>query len=57
MTAPWNVRVTPRYYSTLKKLVLASPDYFLVEIKVNGEWIAAGTAPTGWLAFWQGVAA
>ena len=57
MTAPWNVRVTPRHYTTAREQENpAVPDYFLVETRERGRWICSGTARTWLEAFLMGVA-
>ena len=57
MTAPWNVRVTPRWVGMKLLAEIRRPDFFAVHVRVKDGWQDAGTARSWWEAFWQGVAA
>ena len=58
MNWPWNVRVTGMHEGRDGDQRLILPwDYYTVEVRMGGRWLGAGTAPTWWAAFFQGLAA
>lgn len=55
MFAPWNVRVTGRQldrYGDQRDIL--PPDYYVVEVRIKGQWFDAGTGGTWLEAFLMG---
>ena len=46
VTAPWNVRVVPMWYSDARKCTGLTADYFATQVRVKCQWVDAGTSET-----------
>jgi hypothetical protein len=57
MRWPWNVRVTSVTSAFAAKGYMPKPEYWRVEVKINGEWGLAGHGDSWLEAFLVGVTA